>query len=163
MKRQKKSFGRFFVDVVKGIYGTLKTNFQVYKDWVDECFSNIDDEYDKVWHNKVPFIDVSTGDMIAFDTSQKDENCPIIYLNHDGSDFHGHKLAENFVEFITTWSNIGGVGTEDWQFEPFYDYENKTLKSNGSAINKWKNWLKKTIIFQNIFHIKEEFMNTKSI
>jgi hypothetical protein len=122
---------------------TLKRDFENYNGWVKECFPDIDDEYDKIWHNKVPFLDVPNGDVIAFDTSERQENCPIVYLSHDGSDFHGHILAENFIEFISRWSNLGCTGTEDWQFEPFYDYDKQTLKNSDQIIDRWKTWLEK--------------------
>jgi hypothetical protein len=122
---------------------TLRKDFEKYNNRVNTCFPNIEDEYDKVWHNKVPFLDVPNGDVIAFDTSERLENCPVIYLSHDESEFHGSKLAENFIEFISNWSNFGCVGTEDWQLEPFYDYENNTLHNNGPIIDRWKDWLEK--------------------
>ena len=31
---------------------TLKRDFHNYNGWVKECFPNVDDEYDKIWHNK---------------------------------------------------------------------------------------------------------------
>jgi hypothetical protein len=124
-------------------FTTLKDDFEAYKGWVEQCFSNPNDEYDKIWHNKVPFLDVPNGDMIVFDTSESEDNCPIIYLSHDGSDFHGHRLAGNFIDFITCWSNIGCVGTEDWQLEPFYDYDTRDLKASDPKIDRWKQWLSK--------------------
>jgi SMI1 / KNR4 family (SUKH-1) len=122
---------------------TLRSDFENYIGPVQACFPDINDEYDKIWHNKVPFLDVPNGDMIVFDTSERQENCPIIYLSHDGSEFHGSRLAENFIEFISRWSNLGCVGTEDWQFEPFYDYDKEMIKNSDPIINRWKNWLEK--------------------
>jgi hypothetical protein len=119
----------------------LRENYDGYMGWVTECFPNPEDEYDRIWHNKVPILRVPNGDMIVLDTFEKKENCPVIYLSHDGSDFHGHRLGENFIDFISRWSNIGCVGTEDWQYEPFYDYENMTLKDSGEVIARWKKWL----------------------
>ena len=119
----------------------LRESYNGYVGWITECFPNIDDEYDKIWHNKAPILRVPNGDMIAFDIFEKMENCPVIYLSHDGSDFHGHRPAENFIDFISRWSNIGCVGTEDWQFEPFYDHQNMTLMGKGKVIDRWKQWL----------------------
>jgi hypothetical protein len=53
---------------------TLKSDVEKYNNWVSRCFSNIDDEYDKIWHNKVPFLNVPNGDIIAFDTFERQEN-----------------------------------------------------------------------------------------
>jgi len=122
-------------------FSFLKNDFDNYTGWVTKCFSNPEDPYDKMWQNKVPFLDVPTGDVIAFDTSESAIESPIIYLSHDGADFHGKRLAKNFIDFITQWSNLGCVGTEDWQFEPFYDYEKMELMGTGPQIDRWKDWL----------------------
>lgn len=119
-------------------FKSLKEN---YEGWKQDCFPDIEDEYDKIWHNKTPFIHVSTGDMIAFDMEKGNSNCPVIYLSHDGSDSHGLKLGDNFVDFMARWSNIGCPGTEDWQIEPFYNYESKQIEIMGDKVNNWKKWL----------------------
>ncbi|MEL7121761.1 MAG: hypothetical protein AAFO07_20095 [Bacteroidota bacterium] len=80
------------------------------------------------------------GDLITFDQEAINGN-PVIYLSHDDDDLHGAQLGDNFVDFISKWANLGCVGTEAWQFEPFYDYENKLLKSEGKVIDDWKTWL----------------------
>lgn len=76
--------------------------------------------------------------MIVFDRVSTENGCPVIFLSHDGSDFHGSHLADSFIEFITNWSNIGCVGTEDWILEIFYDSDSKKLMSESSVINEWK-------------------------
>jgi hypothetical protein len=119
-------------------FSTLKNDYKDYRGWVEQCFPNPEDEYDKIWHNKVPFIDVPNGDMIVFDTSVSVDNSPVLYLSHDGSEFHGHRLAKNFIDFITRWSNLGCVGTEDWQFEPFYDYALMEVMASSPKIDRWK-------------------------
>jgi hypothetical protein len=124
-------------------FSSLQYYYEGYTNWIKECFSNPDDDYDRVWHNKVPFLDVATGDIIAFDTSKSLTNSPVIYLSHDGSNFHGHRLGENFIDFITKWSNLGCVGTEDWQFEAFYNYEKMELLTDDPKIDRWKSWLNK--------------------
>ncbi|EML6321269.1 MULTISPECIES: SMI1/KNR4 family protein [Bacillus cereus group] len=88
------------------------------KDLVDEVFSNLDDEYDVVWHNKLAFCEVGNGDYLAFDMKD-DIDAPIIYLSHDDGEGHGYKIANNFIEFIENWSRVAFVGCEDWQWLPF--------------------------------------------
>ena len=85
------------------------------KDLVDEFFSNLDDEYDVVWHNKLAFCEVGNGDYLAFDMKD-DIDAPIIYLSHDDGEGHGYKIANNFIEFIENWSRVAFVGCEDWQW-----------------------------------------------
>lgn len=109
-----------------------------YDGWLNECFNNPDDEYDRIWQHKVPFIHVATGDLIAFDVSNGTSGCPVVFLSHDGSDMHGKRLGYNFVDFITRWSNVGCFGPEDWQFEPFYDEEQDILLLDGPAVENWK-------------------------
>jgi hypothetical protein len=123
-------------------FSTLKDDYENYQGWIKECFSNEDDEYDKVWYNKIPFLDVPNGDVIAFGEKATTGN-PVIYLSHDGSDFHGHKLGDNFVDFITKWTKLGCIGTEEWQFEVFYDYERMELKTEGQTFENWIKWLQK--------------------
>lgn len=36
------------------------------KSWVENCFSNPSDNYDKVWHNKLGLMTVANGDIRAF-------------------------------------------------------------------------------------------------
>lgn len=117
--------------------------YEGYKGWVENCFSNHDDPYDKVWHNKIPLLRVMNGDMIGFDTTKSNTNCPIVYLSHDDGELHGHKLANNFIEFITRWTAIGCVGTEDWQFKPFYDFDKMEITKTDAVIKRWKIWLTK--------------------
>lgn len=120
-----------------------KELYEGYLGWVENCFSNHDDTYDKVWHNKVPLLRVMNGDIIGFDTATSKANCPIVYLSHDDGALHGHKLADNFIEFITRISNIGCVGTEDWQYKPFYDFTKMEITKTDPVIDRWKLWLSK--------------------
>lgn len=114
--------------------------FDSYKGWIEDCFSNPDDEYDKIWHNKIPFINVPNGDIIAFGEKEGD-NFPVIYLSHEDGALHGCRLGIDFTDFLSRWTNLGCIGTEDWQFEPFYDFENKILNLTGEVIDRWKKWL----------------------
>jgi len=49
-----------------GIDFILKFN-QNKDGWIKEVFPNIEDEYDKVWHNKFVFQEVGNGDCISID------------------------------------------------------------------------------------------------
>ena len=59
------------------------------KDWVDVCFPDYNNEYDKVWHNKLAFYKVANGDYFAIEL-EKENYGKIVYLSHDGGDGHGH-------------------------------------------------------------------------
>lgn len=89
------------------------------KSWVDECFSNEEDEYDKVWHNKLGFMTVGNGDVIAFDLNDTKEDKRVVYLSHDDGEGHGVILGETFADYFNNLLLIGGCGNEDWQMLPF--------------------------------------------
>lgn len=112
-----------------------------YDNWVKECFPDADNDYDRVWHNKIPFISVATGDLIAFDVSVNTDEFPVVFLSHDGSEFHGKRLGYNFTDFMTRWSNIGCFGPEDWQLEVFHDTNENVLLLDGDKVERWKAWL----------------------
>ena len=101
----------------------LLVNFEVSrKDWVEGCFPDYNDEYDRVWHNKMPFYEVGNGDYLAIEL-EKENYGKIAYLSHDDGDGHGYYLANNFKELLSNWSKVGCVGGEDWQWLTFYTRE----------------------------------------
>jgi len=118
--------------------GNLK---EEYDGWVESCFTDPSDDYNKVWYNKTPIIRVATGDLIAFDTSVIGNEFPVVFLSHDGSAFHGKRLGHNFIDFITRWSNVGCFGPEDWQLGPFHNDDENILELEGDKVNNWKKWL----------------------
>ncbi|AWK04431.1 SMI1/KNR4 family protein [Flavobacterium crocinum] len=119
-------------------FDLLPDLYQTYLSWLKNCYNNPLDSYGKHYYNKIPFIEVPNGDLIAF--NQNDE---VMYLSHDDGPLHGEKLADNFIEFITLWSNLGCIGTESEQLQVFYDSENQKLITNDPKIKRWKNWLEK--------------------
>lgn len=121
-------------------FSTLRDDYDNIQGWIKGCFSNPEDDYDKVWFNKVPFLTVPNGDVIAFGDKTKKGN-QVVYLSHEGDEFHGQILGENFIDFINKWTQTGCVGTEDMQFEPFYNYQTKSFLSNKATLDKWKAWL----------------------
>ncbi len=123
-------------------FSSLRGDFHSIQSWIKECFPNSDNEYDKIWHNKIPFLDVPNGDIIAFGKKTEYGN-QVVYLSHDGDDFHGQVLGDNFIDFINRWTQLGCIGSEGWQFEPFYSYEKRQLLYDTSILEKWKAWLEK--------------------
>lgn len=85
------------------------------REWVEDCFGNIDDEYDKVWHNKLGFISVPNGDIIAFDILDEKEDKKVVYLSHDDGEGHGLILGRSFINYLESLILVGGCGNEDWQ------------------------------------------------
>lgn len=90
------------------------------KGWEQEVFSDDENEYDRVWHNKLGLMAVGNGDYIAFDLSISNDP-PVVYLSHDDGEGHGYILGKNFIDFMDKWIKIGCVGCEDWQLLPFIE------------------------------------------
>ena len=114
-----------------------------YQGWLRDCWTDPNDEYGGIYYNKVPFISVPNGDLIAFKKEMNDGKSEVVYLSHDDGELHGKRLAKNFIEFISKWSNIGLVGTEEWQMSPFYDYDKEELSSDNEQVKLWKSILDK--------------------
>ena len=89
------------------------------KGWVKEVYPDYNNEYDRVWHNKMSFHQVGNGDYIAIELDPENYG-KVVYLSHDGSENHGLYIASNFKEFLMNYAAIGCIGGEDWQWEPFY-------------------------------------------
>lgn len=108
--------------------------------WIENVFSDPEDEYDVVWHNKLAFSEVGNGDYLAFDMSNM-EDAPIVYLSHDNGEGHGYILANNFIEFLNNWSRIGFVGCEDWQWLPFTTSPGSGIVADGEEAGLFRTWL----------------------
>lgn len=108
------------------------------KSWVKECFPNENDEYDRVWHNKLGFINVANGDVIAFDIKDCPTKAPVVYLSHDDGDCHGYMLGDNFIDFISKWSILGCPGPEDWQIYPFVNDAESGINNKCKNAILWK-------------------------
>lgn len=108
------------------------------QDWVENCFPNVDDPYDSVWHNKLAFLPVGNGDMLAIDLLVQEG--PVVYLSHEDGDLHGTVLGNDFSDFIDRWSLIGFVGAEDWQLENFLHSETNGLDPYGENAKAWREW-----------------------
>lgn len=123
-------------------FDTLRDDYKNIQGWITICFSNPEDDYHKIWYNKIPFLNVPNGDVIAFGDKTEKGN-EVVYLSHEGDNFHGGVLGDNFIDFIDKWTQLGCIGTEAWQFDPFYNYETKKLLSDLTVLEKWKKWLEK--------------------
>lgn len=89
------------------------------KGYAESVFNNMEDHYDKVWHNKLGFMGVRNGDVIAFDLASPSDDKPVVYLSHDDGEGHGYLLGRSFAEYLENILLIGGCGNEDWQMLPF--------------------------------------------
>lgn len=87
--------------------------------WVGNCFNNEEDEYDAVWQHKLGFMNVTNGDVIAFDVKENETNPPVVYLSHDDGEGHGYILGKDFNTYFEQLLLVGACGNEDWQMLPF--------------------------------------------
>lgn len=106
------------------------------KDWIDVCYPDYNNPYDKIFHNKLAFQDVENGDLLAIDLEEETYG-KIVYLSHDGSDLHGYVMANSFVEFLEEYTKIGCVGGEDWQWEAFINNHTTPIDGNSENAKKW--------------------------
>ena len=105
------------------------------KGWVKEVYPDYNNEYDRVWHNKMSFHQVGNGDYIAIELEPENYG-KVVYLSHDGSENHGLYIADNFKEFLMNYAAIGCTGGEDWQWEPFYT-KGKSLDPTCENAQAW--------------------------
>ena len=87
--------------------------------WVREVYPDYNNEYDRVWHNKMAFLHIVNGDYIAIELEPENYG-KVVYISHDGSENHGLYIADNFKEFLMNYAAVGCIGGEDYQWEPFY-------------------------------------------
>ncbi len=89
------------------------------KGWEEDVYPDYNNEYDRVWHNKMAFHQVGNGDYIAIELEPENYG-KVVYLSHDGSENHGLYIADNFKEFLMNYAAVGCTGGDDWQWELFY-------------------------------------------
>ncbi len=108
------------------------------KGWIESVYPNYEDEYDRIYHNKLAFQKVGNGDLIAIELEPENYG-KVVYLSHDGSENHGRYMAENFKEFLLNYTSIGCTGGEDWQWEVFCT--EKGIDAKGDNAKKWREFL----------------------
>ena len=130
-----------FPDVFAGNFhaslGRLAQFSKDHESWIRECFGNAADSYDRVWHDKLPFLEVGNGDFLAIDLLVPDG--AVVYLSHDDGRGHGRALGTNFADFVERYSATGCVGAEDWQWLNFWSPD-RFLDSRGTNANEWRKW-----------------------
>ncbi len=109
------------------------------RSWVKAVFSNPDDPYDKVWHDKLAFLEVGNGDQLALELSSAEES-PVVYLSHEGDVSNGYHFGRNFIDFIDSWSLVGCVGAEDWQMENFIHSPTSGIVPDAENARTWRRW-----------------------
>lgn len=101
-------------------------------DWLRECFSDPEDAYSHVWHDKIAIHGVPNGDLLAVDSEGA-----IIYLSHDGGEGHGCTMAACFTDLIKSWLPLGCPGPEDWQWLPFVSSLDSGISCDVEPAREW--------------------------
>jgi len=107
------------------------------KSWCSAVFSNTEDAYDAVWHNKLAFYEIGNGDLIAFDLAD-DKYGQVVYLSHDDGEGHGYVLAQDLRDLLARWLPLGSTGGEDWQWLPFTAGPNSGLEPYAEPAMAWR-------------------------
>ncbi len=105
----------------------------------DVGFTNLDDPQDRFWHDSLALAHVPNGDYLVFDLTIAPDP-PVIYLSGEGSDSHGQRLGDNFIDFMERWSLLGCPGSEDWQMMPFLNDPTSGLDPHGENARLWRQW-----------------------
>ena len=105
-------------------------------DWITKVFPDRENEYDKVWHDKLVFQEVGNGDYLSIDLNPISYG-KIIYLSHDDGEGHGFTMANSFSELVKNWTPLGCVGSEDWQWLPFCQNKTSGISPTCDNANLW--------------------------
>ncbi len=131
------AFRQIFAGECRWDLASLPTLLETYRGWLT-VFSDPNDIWDAPWHNKFPVLEVGNGDMIAIDLSDQQA---VVYLSHEGDDsVHGYWLGRDFEDYIDRLSQLGCVGSEDWQLKPFVSSARSLLETNGENAKHWREW-----------------------
>ncbi|WP_319463344.1 SMI1/KNR4 family protein [Micromonospora sp. RTP1Z1] len=104
--------------------------------WVDDVFPDPSDPYDRVWHHKLPFMEVGNGDYLALDLDE-DEHGRVVYLSHDDGEGHGRTMATSFEDLLIRWIPLACPGAEDWQWLPFCARSDGGLDPSSAIAREW--------------------------
>jgi len=104
--------------------------------WIENAFPDPSDSYDRVWHHKLPFMEVGNGDYLALDMNQDGEG-RVIYLSHDDGEGHGRVMAASFEELLARWIPLACPGAEDWQWLPFCPGPDVGIDPSSAAASEW--------------------------
>ncbi|GAB3845763.1 hypothetical protein GCM10029963_24570 [Micromonospora andamanensis] len=104
--------------------------------WVDNVFPDPSDPYDRVWHHKLPFMEVGNGDYLALDLNE-DAHGRVVYLSHDDGEGHGRTMAPSFEDLLIRWIPLACPGAEDSQWLPFCAPSDGGLDPSSARAHQW--------------------------
>ena len=105
--------------------------------WIETVFKNPQDQYDRVWHNKLAFHEVGNGDYLALDLALPTHG-QVVYLSHDDGEGHGYVMAESFAKLLSVWVPLACTGAEDWQWLPFTNNKSTCIDPTCENATQWR-------------------------
>ena len=117
----------------------LPNRIKEFKQWIDAF---LDPEFNDVseiekcreeWENMIPLMWVPNGDVIAVNLDPSE----VVYFSHEGDDMHGKVLGKSLWEFLDFYSRVGFAGSEDWQLEPFFDFNKNEMITQGEKVERF--------------------------
>ena len=118
--------GVYCADLTLKIDQILKSE-RARRNWLEQCFPDINDPYDRVWHNKIAFLEVGNGDFWAFDLKSPNAE-HIVYLSHDDGKGHGFVIGTSFESLLLRWCEVGCPGCDDHGWLPFWNKASQQLE-----------------------------------
>jgi hypothetical protein len=136
--------GHTFPDPFRGIFSGhlcwsldgLPDLMRAACEWVENVFPDPSDPYDRVWHHKLPFMEVGNGDYLALDLGQ-DVHGRVVYLSHDDGEGHGRAMAASFEDLLIRWIPLACPGAEDWQWLPFCAGPDEGIDASSAVAGEW--------------------------
>jgi len=130
------------------IYWNLNSLAEQYANFQEWVKASIDPKYndleailitEKLWQDKFPIMDVPNGDIITVGINPSE----VLYFSHEGDNMHGKILGDNLWSFLDFYSRIGFAGSEDWQLEPFFDFDKNIMVTHGNKVDRYAQLLEK--------------------
>lgn len=124
---------------------SLPDQFANFQEWVkaslDPGFNDTEAiiNTEKLWQDKLPIIDVPNGDVIVVGNNPSE----VVYFSHEGDEMHGKILGSDLWSFLDFYSRIGFAGSEDWQLEPFFDFDQDIMVMYGDKVDRYAHLLEK--------------------
>lgn len=124
---------------------SLSDQYSNFQEWIK---ASVDPKYndreaieitEKLWQDKLPLMDVPNGDIIAIGNNPSE----IIYFSHEGNTMHGKILGDTLWNFLDFYSRVGFAGSEDWQLEPFFNFEKNVIITKGDKVERFIQLLEK--------------------
>jgi hypothetical protein len=125
-------FDEIFAGNLHWSLDALPTLMDAARGWIKHAFPDPSDPYHRVWHDKVPFMDVGNGDLVALDQHGR-----AVYLSHDGGEGHGHVMADSFEDLLARWIPLACPGAEDVQWWPFRAESDGRIDPTSATAREW--------------------------